>query len=38
MEFSDAFLAHFGKNWGIDRNLLLEAVKNRIDTDNKIRL
>jgi hypothetical protein len=28
---SDSLLSHFGRNWGIDRNELLEAVKNRSD-------
>jgi radical SAM superfamily enzyme YgiQ (UPF0313 family) len=29
MELSDTLLAHFGKNWGIDRDELFKAVKNR---------
>jgi radical SAM superfamily enzyme YgiQ (UPF0313 family) len=28
---SDSLLSHFGRNWGIDRNELLKAVKNRSD-------
>jgi radical SAM superfamily enzyme YgiQ (UPF0313 family) len=28
---SDSLLSHFGRNWGIDRNELLEAVKNRTE-------
>jgi radical SAM superfamily enzyme YgiQ (UPF0313 family) len=36
MNLSDALLAHFGRNWGIDRDELLEALQNRLLSDNEV--